>query len=248
MISRLRGLRKGHAPLGNDAAGPGAHAEDAVGQEGGLAQVVGDEQDGDGPRRMQVAHHAPQLFAGEAVERGERLVQHQQARLVDQGAAQRGALLHAARQLPGILGAEPGEADLGQQRLDLGDIGFALRTQAPPVGLHDLQRQKDVLERLAPRQQVRSLERHAGDLERAGDLLAADRDGAALGELQAGHEFHQGGLAAAGRADHGGELTLADGETELVDGDNAAIAAIGVGDVVDVDELGHDVISDHCPR
>ena len=118
----------------------------------------------------------------------------------------------------------PGEADLGQQRLDLGDIGVALGTQAPPVRLHDLQRQQDVLERPAPGQQVRRLERHAGDLERAGDLLAADRDGAALGELQAGHELHQGGLAAARRADHGGELTLGDGETELVDGDNAAVA------------------------
>ena len=59
--------------------------------------------DGDLARRMQVADHAPQLLAGEGIERAERLVEHQQVRLVDQRAAERGALLHAAGQLPGIL-------------------------------------------------------------------------------------------------------------------------------------------------
>jgi hypothetical protein len=70
---------------------------------------------------MQIAHHAPQLLAREAVRGPEGLVQHQQLRLVNQGAAQRGALLHAARQLPGELAAHPGKADLRQQRLDLGE-------------------------------------------------------------------------------------------------------------------------------
>ena len=74
--------------------------------------------------RSRITHHSSSRVKLSSAR--ERLVQHQQARLVDQRAAQRGALLHAARQLPGILGAQPGEADLGQQRLDLGDVGFAL--------------------------------------------------------------------------------------------------------------------------
>ena len=86
--------------LGDDAAGPRAHAEDAVGEERRLAQVVGDEDDRDAARRVQVADHAPQLFAREGVEGAEGLVEHQQLRLVDERAAERGALLHAAGELP----------------------------------------------------------------------------------------------------------------------------------------------------
>ena len=61
---------------------------------------------------------APQLLAGELIERAERLVEHQQLRLVDQRAAERGALQHAAGELPGIFVAEAREPDLREQRLD----------------------------------------------------------------------------------------------------------------------------------
>src|SRR3954467_12388462 len=43
------------------------------------------------------------------LERAERLVEHQQIRLVDQRAAERGALLHAAGELPWEFVALPGE-------------------------------------------------------------------------------------------------------------------------------------------
>src|SRR5687767_1251841 len=56
--------REGYPALGDDASRPGAHAEDAVGQECRLAQVVCDENDGDRASRMQVADHTPQLLAG----------------------------------------------------------------------------------------------------------------------------------------------------------------------------------------
>src|SRR5215472_11369842 len=51
-------------------------------------------------RNVQVAHDAPQLLASEAVEGTEGLIQ-QQLRFMDESAAQRGTLLHTARQLPG---------------------------------------------------------------------------------------------------------------------------------------------------
>jgi hypothetical protein len=58
---------------------------------------------------------APQLFAGEGIERAKGLVQQQHLGLVDQRAANAGALLHAARQLPGELVFIPAQADLLQQ-------------------------------------------------------------------------------------------------------------------------------------
>ena len=95
--------RQFDAALDQDAARPRRHHEDAVGEEHRLAQIVRHQDHGDLARRVQVADHAPQLLAGEGIERAERLVEHQQLRLVDQRAAQRGALLHAAGQLPGKL-------------------------------------------------------------------------------------------------------------------------------------------------
>jgi hypothetical protein len=93
--------------------------KDAVGEEHRLAQVVGHEDRGEALLRVQVADHLPQLLAGEGVERPEGLVQHQELRLVDQRAAQARALLHAARELPGILAPLPRQPDRGQQRLGL---------------------------------------------------------------------------------------------------------------------------------
>ena len=61
----------------------------------------------------------PQLLARELVERAERLVEQQQARLVDQRAAEIGALQHAAGKLPGIAAAKALQADLLQQRIGL---------------------------------------------------------------------------------------------------------------------------------
>ncbi len=126
-------------------------------------------------RGMQVADHAPQFLAREGVERAERLVQHQQLRLVDQRAAQRGALLHAAGQLPGIFAAEAAEPDRGEQVLGARDIFRLVAADLAAMRLHDLQRQQQVFERGAPGQQRRRLERHAGDLDRLGDLLRRRR-------------------------------------------------------------------------
>ena len=52
-----------------------------------------------------------ELVAHDLVERAERLVHQQQLRLERQRAGDRGALLHAARELPGILALEALEID-----------------------------------------------------------------------------------------------------------------------------------------
>ena len=171
VTSRSRGRGNVDLALDQDAAGPRRHHEHAVGEEHRLAQVVGDEADGDLARGVQVADHAPQLLAGERVERAERLVEHQQLRLVDQRAAERGALLHAAGQLPGIFVALAAEADRGQQVFGARDVFGAPAAHFAAVRLDDLERQQQVFQRGAPGQQGRRLERHAGDLDRLADRL-----------------------------------------------------------------------------
>ena len=68
----------------------------------GLAQIVRHQQHGRLVGDPEILQDRPQLLARELVERAEGLVEQQHARLMDQRAAQIGALKHAAGELPGI--------------------------------------------------------------------------------------------------------------------------------------------------
>ena len=68
------------------------------------------------------------------------------------------------------------------------------------------------------------------------DDLAGDPHRALERELQAGRELHQGGLAAAGRADDRGEFAAVHMDREAVDRERAAGAAIDMADAVERDE------------
>ena len=61
--------------------------------------------------REQLQQLGVQMVADDLVERAERLVHQQQIGIEGQRAGDRGALLHAARQLPGKLALEAGEID-----------------------------------------------------------------------------------------------------------------------------------------
>ena len=223
----------------DDAAGPRAHDMHVVGEERRLAEVVRDEDDREADLLPEIAQDAPQLLPRKGVEGGEGLVQHQQRRLVDEGAAQGNALLHAAGQLPRVAVAEPVEADGREQRPRLLAILGLFSAEAAPVRLDDLERQEDVVDDLAPGQQVRVLESHAGDLDRPAHPVAEDDDLAGIRRHEPGDQLHQRGLAAAGRADDGGELAAADGERRILQGEHAARhALIGERHVLDVDEGG----------
>ncbi len=81
---------------------------------------------------MQAAQPAAQLLAYLGIERAERLVEQQHARLHRQGAGQRDALTLAARELRGIAVGQPVELHQLQQRLHfLADLRF---TRASPRG------------------------------------------------------------------------------------------------------------------
>src|SRR5262245_13236074 len=159
---------------------------------------------------------------------------------MDQRAAERDALLLAAGQLPGKALAEAVEPDGLEQRVGLLAVLRFLAAEFLPVRLHDLERQQDVVDDLAPRQQVRVLKRHAGDLHRPAHAVAEDDDVTGIGRNEPGHELHKRRLAAARGADDRGELAAADGEARVLQGENAARgAAIGQRDIADVDRGGH---------
>src|SRR5262249_30765641 len=66
------------------------------------------------------------------------------------------------------------------------------------------------------------------------DHPAADRDLAAADALQPRHHAQQGGLAAAGRAEHDQELAVGDGAVDALDGFLRG-AGIGLADAADLD-------------
>ena len=91
--------------------------------------VVGDEDRGHVDFGMQRAQPLPQFLAHLGVERAERLVEQQDARLDRQRPCQRNALALAAGQLARIAIGKPVELHQIQQFLDPGaDARFVLRT------------------------------------------------------------------------------------------------------------------------
>src|SRR5262249_34568594 len=159
---------------------------------------------------------------------------------MDQRAAQRNPRLHAAGQLPGKPCAEPLESDRLEQRLGLCAVMPLLASKFAAVWLYDLQREQHVVDDLAPGQKVGVLEGHAGDLDRPAHLLAENHDFPAIGGDKAGHELHQGRLAATRRSHDGGKFTAAHIQARALEGENAAPGAtIGQRDIGDVDGAGH---------
>jgi len=139
------------------------------------------------------------------IERREGLVEDEQPRLGDEGARERHALAHALRKLGRVAVQRVGETDLAQR------LGGAL---APFLAGHatHLERQLDIAQRVAPRQQRIARQRIGGLAaarlrRRAGDDQAARRE-----VLQPGHHVEKRGLAAAARPDDGDELAVGDGQ------------------------------------
>ena len=118
-----------------------------------------------GERREMRAQIAPQLGADADVERGERLVEQQQARLRRERARERDALRLPARQLTGLLARVLGEADARR--------AIRRRVAAPPTSgcRRAAQTEGDVLAHAQVREEQVVLE-HDTD----GSLLGHDVD------------------------------------------------------------------------
>ena len=154
----------------------------------------------------------PQLDAHLGVERGERLVEQEHARLDREGAGERHPLLHAARELMRVSLAGVGEPDKLEQ----------LAHTLPPAGLRlftDLEPVLDVLLRRHVREQAVGLEDHAhvSAVRRdARHVLAVDEDGARVWLVEARDEPEGGRLAATARTEQGDELARFEGEVDAL--------------------------------
>ncbi len=171
----------------------------------GFVQIGGAPQHGHAVRG-QLAHHLPQLAAGNRIDADAGLVQQQDPRLAQQRAGQAQLLLHAAGQLAGRPRGEAGEVGEGQQALEA--VSAALADDAAQIGVQ--------LQVLLHRQVFVQTEllRHIAD-QRAqrvavGDRVQAlDADGAGAGLQQAGQQPQQGGLAGAVRPGQAGDRAAA---------------------------------------
>src|SRR5699024_9711051 len=180
------------------------HDDDAVAHGHGLGLVMGNVDEGGGQLLVQLddlgAHAGTQL----GVQVGQRLVQQEDGRVTDHGAAQSDTLALAARQSLGLA---------VQQVLDLQDLGGLMDALVDLVlrGLAQLEAEGDVLVNGHVGVQSVALEDHGDVAVLRGNVVdqtAADVH-LALGDLlQAGDHAQGGGLAAAGGADEDDELLI----------------------------------------
>jgi len=163
-----------------------------VGEEDRLAQVMRDQQAGERLLMAQLVGGPPQILAREGVQRAEGFVEQKHFGLMDQRAAERRPLAHAARKFGWALTLEAGQPDQRQQRpgaLDLLGLGFRR--------FYDLERQQDVVDDRTPFQQHGVLERHAHRRPRPAHDVVAEPHPAFIGQHQPGDELRQRRLSAA---------------------------------------------------
>ena len=193
-----------------------------------------DEHDGAFLALPQAQQLLVEPVARDLVERAERLVHHQELGLEAERARDRDALLHAARQLPRVLGLEAGQADALE----------VLEGDASRPGLveaMDLERQADVGEHGAPRKQRRRLEHIAVG---AGEASVARRKtvhahAARRDLLEVGDHAQQRRLAAARGTDQGNELAFLDRQADIGQRrDGVLLGGIDDRDALDFDRGG----------
>jgi hypothetical protein len=156
-----------------------------------------------------------QSFAGLCVERRERLVHQQCARLRNQRPGERASLAHASRECVDARVGETEQVDEAERLLD----SFV---DLVGVNAGQLQRKRHVFAQREPRKKRGVLKHHGAVWARADDLLAACDDLSAGQSIQAGDEVQQGGLAAAGRPEQADEFACADLEIHVVNARTAA--------------------------
>ena len=92
-------MLQGHLEVGANHARVASEDDDAVGQQDGFFDIVGDQKDGLGRNGLllpQLEQFAAQVLCGEYVERGEGLVHEEYFRLDDESTGEADALAHTA--------------------------------------------------------------------------------------------------------------------------------------------------------
>jgi len=210
--------------IGADVAGIAAEDNDAVGEQDGFFDVVGDDEDGLGGHGLlgpEFEEFAAEVFGGEDVEGGEWLVHEEDFRLDDEGAGEADALAHAAGELFGECGLEAVET----HGIEHSQAAFAAGFGIDAAGL---ERGFDVFEHSEPREEREALE-DDGDVDfGVGDglFVPVDLPGAGFGE--AGEHAQHGGFAGAGGTEQGENFAGHDGEVGWGDDLNAILAGLRV--------------------
>ena len=177
--------------------------QNSVGQLDGLANVVRDEDDRFtrlGPDRVQLSAQRPRR---NGIEVAERLVHEQHVGLGRERPCDADALLHAARQLAGVLPALVAQL----HHLQVVPTAFAGGLVALPLD------EQHVVHHGPPRQQPRGLE----NITRMGRLaVLRDAHPAAGRYIDAGQDVQQRRLSAARWPDDGDERVAADAEVHVL--------------------------------
>ena len=190
---------------------------------------MGHDHEGGAEADLQVHELELGLLAQLLVERGERLVEQQDARAFRQRARQGDALALPAGELLGIAVSQRLELHEAQH---LVDAGRDLRLRQAIL----LEAEGDVAGDRQVRKQRIGLEHHVhgppvGRHRR--EILAPQQDAPARRRLEAGEEPQQGALAATRRTEQAEKLALENGEAEIVDGGDAAET---LGDMIEADQ------------
>ena len=212
-----------------------AHEDHLVGELERFFLVVGDEDAGEAETPVQITQPAAQVLPDLGIERAERLVEQEDARLDRQRPGERHPLPLAARKLVRIAAREALELYQPQQ---LHHPLANLRLGRPGPARPHAQAEGDVLEHAhVPEQRVvledepdLALARIAPD-----HVLAREADLAAIRELEPGDDPEQRRLARAGRAQKRAELAFADVQAHLVE---RRVSVEGLGQVTDLDTHG----------
>ena len=195
---------------------------DPAGHGQRLGLVVGDVHHRDAQLLVQMLDLVLHALAQQAVQRAQRLVHQHQRRLEHQRPRQRHALLLPARQLHRAAVAERLHAHPLEGALHPGrDLALARAAHA--------QRERQVLPHRHVREQRVVLEHHADAQpvrRQVADGAAVQQDLAVGHGLEAGQHHQAGGLAGAGRPQHGQEFAALDGQVHALDRQRAAVVAL----------------------
>lgn len=168
------------APFARLGAGRAGDQDDAIGQEQGFVDVVGDQHRSRAVVGGDTLQQGLHIAARDFVQGAEGLIKQQDFGLTHQGSGQRGALCHTARQLRWVPAFGPAQADFPNGRPDplcllrASNGGLVLEVQAE---VHVFFERK-------PGQQARILEDKPGSWMRPGQWLALQAHAAAVRPLQ----------------------------------------------------------------
>ena len=209
---------------GGDLAGRAGLAELAADDDGEVVAdaqcfvaVVGDVHGGDVESGQEFGEQRAQVFAGGLVERGQGLIEQQQAGLDGQRPGEGDPLAFAAGQRSRGPGGQGRDSQAVEQRIGAGARGLAagLRPEPDVPGDGQVREQGGVLEDQADAALFGG---------QGGDVGSGQADAAGAVRAEPGDGFQEHGLAGPGRAEDGQDLAGCDGQADRAEAEGSGLA------------------------